>query len=66
MKKYSIPFLLSIFILASCGEGKKNKSGWSDSIVVDALIVASGDNAGQHPSRARPHHVDARASAQRH
>lgn len=47
MKKYSIPFLLSIFILASCGESEKNKSGWSDSIVVDALIVASGDNAGQ-------------------
>ena len=47
MKKYFFPFLLGIFILASCGGKDKNRSGWSDSIVVDALVVASGDNAGQ-------------------
>lgn len=34
-------------MLASCGGGDKNRNGWSDTIVVDALVVSNGNDAGQ-------------------
>lgn len=34
-------------ILAGCGGGKKNDTGWSETITVDGLVVSNGNNTGQ-------------------
>lgn len=44
LNKSTLLFLSIILMLCGCGKGKKNDTGWKDSIGVEVLVVSSGIN----------------------
>ena len=47
MRRIFISLLLVIPVLTGCNGGDKGNSGWSDTIVVEAMVVSDGNNTGE-------------------